>query len=76
MPDRAFDFKKFVWYVMSRKYFDYKSLFWRILSWSLTFKCSDCGEWFEGVHFFDCRYHPKRPIFPSESFNEGFYPCC
>lgn len=76
MPDRAFDFKKFIGYITSKKLMDYRTLFWRVISWTLVMLCSDCDEWFEGVHYFDCRYHPYRPVFPLQSFNEGFYPCC
>lgn len=64
MADRAFDFKKFVWYIMSRKLIDYKRLFWRVISWSLILKCIDCDDWFDGAHYFDCKYHPARPVFP------------
>jgi hypothetical protein len=76
MPDRAFDFNKFVWYVMSKKVIDYRTLFWRVIAWSLVLKCLDCDEWFQGGHYFDCRYHPNLPLFPQISVNEGYYPCC
>jgi hypothetical protein len=46
MPDRGFDFKKFVGYVTSRKLMDYRQLYWRVLSWALIMKCSDCEDWF------------------------------
>ena len=76
MPDRAFDFKKFIAYVIARKLIDYRTLFWRVMSWSLVLKCCDCDEWFQGVHYFDCKYHPNRPIFLMSNINEGHYPCC
>lgn len=76
MPDRAFDFKKFVWYIMSKKQIDYKTLFWRVIAWTLALKCVDCQDWFQGVHYFDCRFHPNQPTFPQTSVNEGYYPCC
>lgn len=64
MPDRAFDFKKFIGYVSSKKLLDYRSLFWRVIAWTLVMKCSDCEEWYDGAHYYDCRYHPSRPQFP------------
>jgi hypothetical protein len=76
MADRAFDFKKFIGFVMSKKLFDNRTLFWRIIAWSLMVRCLDCEEWFHGAQIYDCRFHPCIPIFPQVSINEGFYPCC
>jgi hypothetical protein len=76
MPDRAFDFKKFVWFVMSKKLFDYQTLFWRVIAWSIVLKCRDCDEWYQAIHHYDCRFHPNPPFFPQANLNDGFYPCC
>jgi hypothetical protein len=76
MADRAFDFKKFIWYVINKKLFDYRTIFWRVIAWSFTLKCLDCEDQFHGAHVNDCRFHPCVPIFPQVSINEGFYPCC
>lgn len=76
MPDRGFDFKKFIWYATSKKIIENRILLWRILAWGLLLYCKECLEWFPAIKYLDCRYHPGGEPFFQYGSNIGFFKCC
>ena len=75
MIDRDFDLNQFVLYLNKQKRMPWKSIFYKVLSFTKAFDCLDCGEVFSGPYLKHCSFHPSKPRFTFGS-NLGAFGCC
>ena len=58
IADRSFEMNKFILHLKSSKKLSWKQIYYKILSFTKMFECTDCGQTVSGPYLKHCKFHP------------------